>query len=172
MMVTNIFGQTCETGQILLKTVFFLKLNQLQLNYAFPVFWSIFAEIAWKLHLWVKKVVSQKDAKITQKVIFSQLVWKGKNPEENLDTMETNFFVKAVTGQILPKTVFILKICHIQLNQDFLVFWSNFAEIDRNFSFGSKSDYLQNKPRITQKVIFLNMFEKRQIQRNILIWWK
>ena len=68
-------------GTILKKKVFLLKMSHIQLNYAFLFFWSILGEIHCKLLFLFKKV------RITQKYYFSQQVWKGENPEENLDLL-------------------------------------------------------------------------------------
>ena len=74
-------------GQILTKTVILLKMCHIQLNYAFLLFWSVFGEIHWRLLFLVKKVTSQEEALNILETFFSQQVWKGANPEENLDLL-------------------------------------------------------------------------------------
>ena len=58
-----------------------------QLNYAFLWFWSILGEIPWKILFLVKMWLSQKEAQKYLEIFFSQQVWKGTNPEENLDLL-------------------------------------------------------------------------------------
>ena len=60
-------------------------MSQIQLNYGVPLFWSIFGEIHWKILFLFKKLTLRMKLRNIQKVYFSQQVWKGEKPEENLD---------------------------------------------------------------------------------------
>ena len=64
------FVKTCKIRQISTKTVFLLNISQIQLNYAFLLFWSIFGEIHWKILFLVKKEISQKEAQKYSKHLF------------------------------------------------------------------------------------------------------
>ncbi len=100
---------------------------------------------------------------ITQKVIFSQKVWKRENPEKILIWWKQLFFVKPMKRDKYSKkqTFFLLKIRHIQLNYTFLVLWSIFAEIDWKLLFlGQKRDYLGKKLRNTHDLIETTFFVK------------
>ena len=58
-------------------------------------------------------------------------------------------------GQILPKTVFLSKVIHIQLNYAFFVVLKHFLGNSQKTSiFSPKSDYLRKEHRNTQKVCF------------------
>ena len=62
-------------------------------NFAFLLFWSIFGLIHWKIRFLVKKSdYLRKEQRNTQKVCFSKLIWKGANPEENLDLFKQLFW--------------------------------------------------------------------------------
>ena len=92
-METTFFGLTSETGQILSKMFFLLKISHTQINYAFQVFWSIFTEIDWKpFGERSRKWQSQNKLSITLKLIFSQRAWKGENPVERFWFDRNNFY--------------------------------------------------------------------------------
>ena len=70
-------------GQIFKKNVLLLNLSQIQLNYAFLLFWSIlFTE---NFSFYSKNDYLRKKLRNTQKDFYSQQVWKVEKPEENLD---------------------------------------------------------------------------------------
>ena len=74
-------------------------------------------------------------------------------------------------GHILTKTVFLLKMNHLQLNYAFFcfeVFWGNSLKASL---FSQKRDYLRSS-EIIRKFFFLNKFEKGQILRKIWICCK
>ena len=104
----------------------------------------------------------RKEHRKTQKVCFSLRVWKGANPEENLDLFKQLFLIKPLKGgQILTKTVFLLKVSHIQLNYAFLLFWSILGEIHRELHFlVQKVTISEKSTEILRKFVFLNKFEK------------
>ncbi len=115
---TTFFGQTSETGQILTKTVFLLKISHKQLL-------SFFAVLKFFHGNWLKNFHSLKkcdcfrlNLRITQKVIILKQVWKRENPEKIFDLMETTFFFGQTSemGQILTITFYLLKMSHVQLN--------------------------------------------------------
>ena len=54
----------------------------------------------------------------------------------------------------INKTVFLPKVSHIVLNYAFLLFWSFFAEIHREFLFVVNSDYLWNEYWNTQNFCY------------------
>ena len=89
----NFFCQTSEKGQLLTKTFFLHQMSHIQLNQAFQLFWSIFAEIDWKHHFWVKKVIISERSYYYSESCFSQPVWTGTNTEDRFDLMETPFEV-------------------------------------------------------------------------------
>ena len=73
---------------------------------------------------------------------------------------------------MLIKTVFLLKVNHIQLNYVFLLFCRVFGKFDENFSFIQKVTISERSTEILRKITFLNKFEKEKIQRKICIWFK
>ncbi len=159
---TTFFGQTSETGQILTKTVFLIKISHIQL-FSFSAVLKFFHGNWQKTSHSIKKCDGFRlNLRITQKIIFSQQVRKRENSEKIFDLMETTFFCQtSEMGQTFQKTFFLLKIRHIQLNYTFLVLWSIFAEIDWKLLFlGKKRDYLRKKLGNTHNFFFLNKFEK------------
>ena len=84
-----------------------------------PIFSGVMKHFCWKLtktSLYGLKVTSQKEAKITQKDIFYNGFEKGLILRIFL-FLETIIFVQRnEIGQILSKTVLLLKMCHIQPN--------------------------------------------------------
>ena len=144
-------------GQLLTKTVFLHKMSHIQLNYVFLLFRSIFGLVHWKLLFLVQKVtISESSKEILRKFVFLNKFEKGQIQEENLDFFKQLFLDQtSKRGQMLTKTVFLLKISHIQLNYVFLLFWSIFGESSLKTSlFSPKNDYLRKKQRNTQKVCF------------------
>ena len=80
------------------KLVFLLKVNNIQLKYAFQLFWSILGEIHRELLFLVQKVtISEKSTEILRKFVFLTSL-KRANPEENLDLFKQD--------QILGETTF------------------------------------------------------------------
>ena len=73
------FDQTSKNVQILTKTVFYLKMCHLQLNYALLLFSITFGLKLWKLLFLVKKVISQKEAqKYIERLLFLTFLKRGK----------------------------------------------------------------------------------------------
>ncbi len=120
---------------------------------------------------WVKNVTSPKEAKKYSQIFFSQHVWKGSNPEEIFDLMETTFCQTSELGQILSK-YFLLKISDIKLNYAFLVLWSIFEEINWKPLLHQKVNVSEWSQELLRKLFFLNKFENGKILRKIMIWWK
>ena len=89
--LNNFFDQSSKRGQILTITVIFCKLSQIQVNYTFVLFWS-------SLGKFQKIEYLRKKLRNTQKVCFSQQVWKVANQEENLDLFKQLFLVEPVKG--------------------------------------------------------------------------
>ena len=62
---------------------------------------------------------------------------------------------------------------HIQLNYAFLLFWSVFGEIHWKIIFLVKNVTISERSsEILRKFVFLNKFEKDQIQKKIWICYK
>ena len=62
---------------------------------------------------------------------------------------------------------------HIELNYAFVLFWSILGEIQWKLLFlFKKMTILERRSEIFRKFIFLNKFEKKQIQRKIRICFK
>ncbi len=60
-------------------------MSAIQLNYDFLLFWSFLGEIHLKFLFLFKIAYLRKKLRNTQKDYFSQQVWKGEKPDENLD---------------------------------------------------------------------------------------
>ena len=106
------------------------------LNYAFLLFWSIFGEIHRELFfLDIKVTISEKWALKYSESLFSYHVWKGENPEENLDLFKQFYFIKHVKRINIKKTVFLHKVSHILLNYAFCCFEAFLDKFLENFSF-------------------------------------
>ena len=133
-------------GDILTTIVFPLKVSHTLLNYAFLLFWSILGEIHRELFFLVQKSDYLREEHWNiQNFVFPYHVWKGANPEENLDLFKQLFFIKPVKGDILTKIVFLHKVSHILLNSAFLLFWSILGEIHRELFFLVKKKWLYQK---------------------------
>ncbi len=64
-------------------------------------------------------------------------------------------------GKILSNFFFLLKLCHIQLNYAFLMFWSILGQIHRELIFLVKNMAISERSsEIPRKFVFLNTFEK------------
>ena len=64
---------------MLTKTFFLQKISHIQLNYAFPLFWSFFGLIFRKLLVIVKKVtISESSTEILRKFVFLNKFEKGQ----------------------------------------------------------------------------------------------
>ena len=82
-----------------------------------PLFWSFFAKFTEKSPSVSKKLLSQKEAKNYSESNFSQQIGKVSHPEDRFWFDGNNFFGQTrETGHIYTKTVFLLKMSHIQLN--------------------------------------------------------
>ena len=121
-----------------------------------------------------KVTISEKSTEILGKFVFQ--VWKGENPEENLDLFKQLFLIKQVKcGKYQQKLVFLLKVSHIQLNYAFLLFWSIWEKFTENFSFYSKK-WLSQKSALkySERLFFLTCcFEPifRKSTKNISFRW-
>ena len=96
--------------------------------------------------------------------MFSQQVRKGANPEQKFDLMVTTYFDhNCETGQILTKPVSSTKLVIYSYTKLFKHFEAFSLKLNESSLFGLKIVYLRKKLRISQKLFFLNMFEKSQI---------
>ena len=131
-VLTILFDQTCQMGQILIKTVILPKVRHIQLNCAFLLFWSIFVKIHRELLFLVKKMaIPERSTEKLRKFVFLNMFENGKSWVK-LGFVKTNIFDQtSKKGQILKKKVSPPKMSHIQLNYAFLLFWSIFLEIHR-----------------------------------------
>ena len=137
-----------------MKTVFLPIVSQIQLNYAFLLFWSIFWEIHRELLFFVRKVaISERSIEIPR-IFFFLKYWKGKSWLK-LRFVKTTFFDQTSKwGHKLTKTVFLPTVSHIQLNYTFLLFWSIFGEIHRELLFLVKK-WLSHKGALKySKILF------------------
>ena len=108
-------------------------MSHIQLNYAFVLFWSILGEIHRKIFFLVQKVtLSDRSAEILRKFDYLNKFEKGKIQVKICILLTNVFDQTSKMGQILTKTLFLLKVSHIQLNYAFLLFWSIFGEIHWN----------------------------------------
>ena len=111
--------QNSETGQIFTKNNFSPQKKPYR---AKPSFSGVSKHFSRKLQnkflFNVKKVTIQKEAKnYSESNFFLNKFEKGKFLRKDFDLMETNFLFKPVKpGKILPKTVLLLKMSHIQVN--------------------------------------------------------
>ena len=78
--LNNCLWSTIKRWQIKKKIVFRLKVNNIQLKYAFQLFWSILGEIHRELLFLVQKVtISEKSTEILRKFVFLNKFEKGKS---------------------------------------------------------------------------------------------
>ena len=133
---TTVFDQTYKRGQILTKTVFFLKISDIQPNSASLLFWSILGGNSLKTSLFCQKSdFLRKEHWNTQKFFFLNKFEKGQILTKIWICLNNFFYQTSKRWQILIKNVFLLKVSHIQLNYAFLLFWSIFVEIHRELLF-------------------------------------
>ena len=82
-------------------------MSHIQLNYAFLVFWIIYAQIDWKLPIWWKKRDYQKETKKYTESTFLNNFEKGLILRNGFDLMETTFLGQtSEVGQIISKEDF------------------------------------------------------------------
>ena len=114
--------------------------------------------------------ISERSTEILRKFVFLTSLKRGKSRGKFVFVKTTVFDQTNKRDQIFIKTVFLLKMSHIQLNYAFLLFWSFFREIHWNVFFLVKKVIIyERSTEILRKFVFLNKFEKRQIQRKIWI---
>ena len=98
----------------------------------------------------------------TQKFCFSKHVWKGTNPEENLDLFKQLFLIKVVKWEYIKKNLFFSSkwatYRQIMLVCCFEVFWEKFRV---NFSFfWKKSDFSERSTEILRKFVILTHLKR------------
>ena len=148
-------------------------MSHILLNYASLLFWSILGEIHWKILLLVKKVtISERSTEILRKFVFLNKFEKGQILRKIWIFLNNFFWSNQLRGQLLTKTVFLLKISHIQLNYAFLLFWSIFGEFHRNILFLVKKKFWERSSEVIRKLVFVKKFENEQILRKIRICCK
>ena len=167
IVVNNLFVQSSKMGQILTKTVFLLKMSHMLLNYAFLLFWSSFGLISSKL------LFLERSTEILRELVYLNKFEK-RQIQRKIWIVVNNLFVQSSKmGQILTKTVFLLKMSHMLLNYAFLLFWSSFGLISSKLLFLVKKVTISERStEILRKFVYRNKFEKGQIQRRIWICWK
>ena len=130
-------------------------MSLIQLNYAFLLFWSIFWEIHRELLFLVQKLtISEKSPEILRKFVFLNKFEKVKIKRKIWICLNNFFWSNQKRGQILTKTVFLLKTSHIQLNYAFLLFWSIFWEIHRELLFLVQKVTISEKSTETLRIFF------------------
>ena len=130
-------------------------MSLIQLNYAFLLFWSIFWEIHRELLFLVQKLtISEKSQEILRNFVFLNKFEKVKIKRKIWICLNNFFWSNQKRGQILTKTVFLLKTSHIQLNYAFLLFWSIFWEIHRELLFLVQKVTISEKSTETLRIFF------------------
>ena len=126
-------------------------MSHIQLNYAFLLFWSIFGEIHRELLFLIQKLtISEKSTEILRKFVFLNKFEKGKI-RRKIWICLNNFFDQTIkSGQILTKTVFLLKSQPHTAKLCFSVVWSIFGEIHRELHFLEK--VTQSEQHLSPKV--------------------
>ena len=128
------------------KTVFLPKVSNIQLNYAFLLFWSILEEIHIELLFLVQKVtISERRTEILTNLLFSTCLKKGKSWGK-IDLFKQLFLIKPVKGDNIKKICFYphtephtAKLC-------FSVVLNLFRRNSQRTSlFSPKSDYLRKE---------------------------
>ena len=133
----------------------------------FEAFWEKLTEN----FSFVKKMTILDRNRNTQNGYFSQQLWKEANQEVNMDLFKQLIWFNKWKGKnIIKKKVFLLKVSQIELNFAFVMYWSIYGKIHWNLLFLVKKVIITEKnTEILRKLVFLNKFEKRQIQRKIWI---
>ena len=128
--VNNPFVQSSKTEQILIKTVFLLKMSHIPPNYAFLLFCIFFGQIHCKvLFLFKKETISERSTEILRKFVFLNKFEKGKMKRKIWICCKQPILFKAQNWTNINNFIFPLKMSHILLNYAFLLFWSIFDEI-------------------------------------------
>ena len=116
---------------------------------------------------------------LLKRVVFCEFPQKFFKTTEKIlskcfDLMEKTFFDQTTEmGQILTRTVLLLKISHIHLNEDSFLGVLKHFRTKKNLFYGPKILYLRRKPRISKKFIFWSMSLKSgKSWAKVLIWWK
>ena len=134
----------------------------------------MFLNFFWENHrehffLDIKLTISETSNEILRKFVFLTMFERGKYWGK-FGLFKQIFLIKQVKGINFNKNCFspqsephTAKLC---LSFVLKLFWGNSW---KNFLFRSKSDYLRNEHRNTQKFVFLTRFEKGQILRKIWI---
>ncbi len=153
--LNNLFDQTSKRWQIITKTVFLPKVSHIQLNNVFLLFLSIFEEIHRELLFLVQKLtISEKSTEILRMFIFLNKFEKAQILRK-FGFVSTTFFDQTCKmGEILSKTCF-------SLQSSFLMFWSNFGEIQRELLIlVKKVANSEGTLKYSESLVFLNKFEK------------
>ena len=83
------------------------------------------------------------------------------------------FLHNSEMGQIIPKTVLLLKMTHIQLNYSLLLFWRFSPEIDKNFSLRFKKIISQKEANnYRESYFFSTSLKTGKFWGIFLIWWE
>ena len=136
-------------------------MSHIQLNYAFLFVWNFFGEIHWKVLFLVKNWLYQKESQNYSESLFRSTILKITKSRGKFGFCINNCFDQtSKKGQISTKTVFLLKMCHLELNYVFWLFWSIFWLNPWKLLFLVKKVISQKKLRNTKKFVFLNRFEK------------
>ena len=167
-LMKELFSQTSEMEKVLTKMVFLFKISHIHLNQAFLIFWSIFAEIDWKPFFGLKSDYLRKKLWNTQ---FSATLKWGKSYWKFWFDRNNFFLSNQWNGTNITKNCFPPKNEPLTVKLSFSGVMKHFrGNWLKTSLWVKKCDYLIKTLRITQRVIFLNNFEKGQIIRDILIW--
>ena len=138
------------------------------------LFWRIFGLIHWKHDFLVKNVtISERSTEILRKFVYLNKFERRKILRKIWICLNNFFNQTSEIGQILTKTIILLKMSHTQLNYALLLFWNIFGEFQGKLLFLVKNVTISERStEILRKFVFLSKFEKGQIQRKIWICCK
>ena len=107
--------------------MFLVNMSHIELNYAFLFVWNVFGEIHWKVLFLVKNWLYQKESQnYSESLLCSSILKITKSRGKCGFCINNCFDHTSKKGQISTKTVFLLKIYHLELNYVFLLLWGSF----------------------------------------------
>ena len=146
------------------------QMSHIQLNFAFLLFWTIFDKSHRELLFSVKKVtISERSIEKLRKFVFLNMFEKGKILRNFWICLNNCFWSNQLKGSIINKDCFCPQSEPHTAKLCFFVVLKHFCWNSQRTSLFIQKSVSETSNEIRRKFVFLNMFEKGKILRNIWI---